>query len=80
MVKRRTKKAIGIVIGIIVALVLLMPFSPPEMYNDGGTVRYRAILYSVADYHSIVDEGSFLTGIEIKILGMTVYRSTKIGQ
>jgi len=76
MVKRRTKKAIGIVIGIIAALVLLIPV--PLYADDGGTVRYQAVLYSVTNYHSMRADDLFLTGIEIKILGMTVYNNTVI--
>lgn len=72
------KKAIRIVIIIIVTLILVVPV--PFGYKDGGTVEYKAILYSVTNYHSIKTGGGFDTGIEIKILGITVYENTTFGQ
>lgn len=69
------KKKMKIFIAVVIILILLTPF--PSHYKDGGTVKYTAILYSVTDYHSIVEEG-FYTGIEVKILGITVYKNTTI--
>jgi hypothetical protein len=65
-----------IIVGIIIVLliILLIPF--PLRYKDGGTVEYRAVLYSVTNYHSIKADGGFYTGIEIKIIGKTVYDNT----
>jgi len=68
------KKIVINIILILVALVLLVPI--PLYAKDGGTVTYQAILYSVTDYHSIKDPEGFYTGIEIKILGITVYENT----
>ncbi|HHX11903.1 MAG TPA: hypothetical protein GX731_03710 [Clostridiales bacterium] len=70
----KKKKIISIIIIIITALILLFPI--PLRYKDGGTVKYQAVLYSITDYHSIKGvDGSFDTGIEIKILGITVYEN-----
>ncbi|MFT4145102.1 MAG: hypothetical protein QM644_11665 [Mobilitalea sp.] len=68
----KKKLLIGIV--IILLLVLLIPI--PLRYKDGGTVKYRAILYSVTDYHAMDAEGGYDTGIQIKILGIQVYDNT----
>ena len=66
------RKRVTLVVVIILALVLLVPI--PIAYYDGGTVEYRAVLYSVIDYHAINGEG-YDTGIGIKVLGMTIYEN-----
>ena len=67
------KKIIRITI-IIIALILLFPI--PLRYKDGGTVKYQALLYSITDYHALSGVDGYDTGIEIKILGITVYENT----
>jgi hypothetical protein len=67
------KKIIRITI-IIIALILLFPI--PLRYKDGGTVKYQALLYSITDYHALRGVDGYDTGIEIKILGITVYENT----
>lgn len=67
------KKIIRITI-IIIALILLFPI--PLRYKDGGTVKYQAVLYSITDYHAFRGVDGYDTGIEIKILGITVYENT----
>ena len=62
------KKKFFVVIAIIVVLVILL--TPVRMnLKDGGSVRYKALVYEVTKIHHI-------DGFEIKILGMTVYRET----
>jgi len=65
------KKRLRIAI-IIIALILLFPF--PLRYKDGGTVKYQVVLYSITDYHTLRGVDGYDTGIEIKILGITVYK------
>lgn len=61
---------------VVLALVLLFPF--PVRLKDGGSVEYRAALYSVTDVHrfkptpSSVWEDNFEEGIIIEILGREV--------
>ena len=64
---------------IIIALILLIPI--PMAYKDGGTVKYQAVLYSITDYHAMrgANDG-YDTGIEIKILGKTIYENTTFSQ
>ena len=72
------KKAI-IIILILVALILLFPIR--GQFKDGGSVEYRAILYTVYDVHSLYDDGSrtevrFVEGTIVEILGHQVYNNT----
>ncbi|NLO09789.1 MAG: hypothetical protein GX129_07980 [Clostridiales bacterium] len=67
------KKLLRIAI-IIIAIILLLPI--PIRYKDGGTVEYKAILYSVTDYHSLNGVDGYDTGIEIKVFGITIYENT----
>ena len=50
-------------------------------YKDGGSVEYRAILYSVTDVHKIkyseLNEIDYYEGRIIKILGLEVYNNVK---
>lgn len=72
------KKAI-IILLILIALVLLFPIR--GQFKDGGSVEYRAILYTVYDVHSLYDDGSrtevrFVEGTIVEILGHQVYNNT----
>ncbi len=73
------KRKITIIIAVILALLLLTPV--PIRYDDGGSVQYKAVLYSVYDIHRInpdMDtEDMYIEGIIIKVLGMKVYDSTQ---
>lgn len=69
------KKRLFIAACIVIGLILLFPL--PLRYKDGGTVEFRALLYSITNYHAMEGDG-YLTGIKIKILGMTVYENTAI--
>ena len=50
------------------------------MPKDGGSVRYKALVYEVTKIHQLSPEVDgvkpYIDGFEIKILGMTVYRET----
>ena len=68
-----------VVIAIIVVLVILL--TPVRMnLTDGGSVRYKALVYEVSRIHRLVPKVNgvkpYIDGFEIKILGMTVYRET----
>jgi hypothetical protein len=77
MIKGRRKRVI-LIAGILLAAVLLVPF--PRHYKDGGTVEYHAGLYQVIFWHTLaMDETNtrsleyYYDGMEIRILGFTVY-------
>ena len=69
------KKAI-LIISVLLAIFLLFPI--PLRLRDGGTVQYKAILYTVSDVHSlaIIEEQEagkeFNEGIIIEILGFEI--------
>lgn len=75
------KKIIIGAIVIIAALVLLVPI--PMHIKDGGSVKYKALLYEVTNYHMLAgipeSPGTvYVEGVEIKILGFTVYSSPEV--
>ena len=53
---------------IILCLVLLIMCIPIKYnYKDGGTVSYRAILYSYTKYHKLIDDDSYYIANEFLI-------------
>lgn len=50
--KTKASKKLIIVITIVLSIILLLPI--PLFYKDGGTVEYRAILYSVEKHIVLV--------------------------
>jgi hypothetical protein len=76
--KKKSKKRIIILVLIVVLAVLLIPI--PERYKDGGTVKYRAVLWSYTDYHALADvmgENSepvigYEVGHKLEIIGFVV--------
>ena len=57
---------------LVLALVLLIPV--PLRLKDGGSVEYRAVLYSVTDVHRLAPEleSGYLEGTVIEILGIAM--------
>ena len=72
------KKAI-IIVCVLLAIVLLFPI--PLRLRDGGTVQYKAILYTVSDVQSLatIEEQEagkeFNEGIIIEILGFEIFNN-----
>ncbi len=73
------KKTIAIVVIILVILVLFVPI--PFRLKDGGSVEYKALLYTITDVHRLnpdmQSEQAYLEGIIIEIFGMEVYNSVR---
>lgn len=69
------KKKVIALLCIVFAVILLFPVK--LLYKDGGTVEYRAVLYSVKDVHclnpDVNAEEPYLEGWVIEILGFEVY-------
>ena len=68
-----------IIIAIVLFVVILL--TPIRMnLKDGGSVRYKSLVYEVTKMHQLAPEVEgakpYIDGFEIKILGMTVYRET----
>ena len=73
------KRKKTIIIAIIFLLVILL--TPIRMnLKDGGSVRYKSLVYEVTKIHQLAPEVEgvkpYIDGFEVKILGMTVYRET----
>ena len=65
-------KKIWIIIIAIIALILLFPI--PMRLRDGGSTRFKALLYEVTIYHKLdhETESGYVNGIGIEILGASV--------
>lgn len=77
------------IIAIICALLLLFLLIPQRHnVNDGGTVIYKSVVYTVYDMHKIESVGptdengknpaTYIDGIIVEILGYEVYNNTYI--
>ena len=62
---------------IIIALILLFPI--PFRLKDGGSIEFRALLYTVTKYHKLSTNLNemYINGIGIKILGIEIFNNTK---
>lgn len=72
------KKNIVIIIVILLLIILLFPIQINRL-NDGGTVEYRTLLYSITKYHRLdenIDDG-YIDGIEIKVFGKKIYSNVE---
>ena len=71
------KKFILIAAGVLL-LAALCPI--PFHLKDGGTVEYRALLYSVSKIHRLNDleaEDPFQKGTVVKVLGIELYNDVE---
>ena len=72
------KKTLAIAAVIVVLAVLLAPVR--MRLKDGGSVRYKSLVYEVTKIHQLAPEADdvkpYIDGLEIKILGVTIYRET----
>lgn len=81
--KSTGKKALMVAGSILLAVILLFPVKCG--YKDGGTVEYRAVLYSVKDWRALWDVGpdgevEIREGITVEILGIEVFDNTYLRQ
>ena len=74
------KKRVAKIVIILILVVLLFPIR--MNLKDGGSVRYKSLVYEVTKIHQLAPEleeervKPYIDGFEIKIFGMTVYRET----
>lgn len=71
------KKTFVIALVFVVLLILLTPIR--VSLKDGGSVRYKSLVYEVTKIHQLAPVDGvkpFIDGVEVKILGMKVYRET----
>ena len=73
------KKAIFIIAAVLIMAILLTPVR--MRLKDGGSVRYKSLVYEVTKLHRLAPEADgvkpYIDGFEIKILGATIFRETK---
>ncbi len=70
------KAAVGMFAVLLAALLIPIP----NHLKDGGTVQYRAVLYSVEKLHKLNPPGSqseYQMGTVVEILGIEVFNNTK---
>ena len=69
------KKKIILILVIIIAIILLFPI--PMRLKDGGSIEFKALLYSITKYHKLSDniDDGYLEGIGIEILGVEVFNN-----
>ena len=80
------KKKICVI--VVVALLVLMLIPSKMNLEDGGTKVYRAVLYTVTDWHRLNDEYSegdtlvpaYIEGVTVRIFGILVYDSRNMIQ
>jgi len=69
------KRKLKIIIPLIIVIFLLVPIK--ECYDDGGTIKYNAVLWGVTKHHEIVGGSAgtegYNTGTTIRILCFEVY-------
>lgn len=63
--RKRDKKKRKKIFIILLILVLFFPIT--YRYKDGGTVSYKAILYSYTIYHRMEEDESYFTAKEFLI-------------
>lgn len=68
-----------IILIILIAFVIVMFIPKTEYYDDGGTVKYNAVLWSVTKHHGMTFDSAgnhgYYTGTTIRILCFKVYSS-----
>ena len=83
----RKKRIVRTLVFALVLVFLGMLVPRAYRYKDGGTVEYKAVLYSVIKWHAFreyYDDGylggsgeqQFVVGTTVDILGMRVYHDT----
>ena len=74
------------ILRVVVISILLAALLWPEIryIKDGGSVEYHAALYQVIHWHAYMgldektlSEQVYYDGLEIKILGVTVYNNAQ---
>lgn len=68
---------------VIISMVILMIFFLcliPEkaFYSDGGTVKWKSIIYSITKYNAIIEESEYMVGYEVEVFGIKLYDDTRI--
>lgn len=70
---KKHRKILLIVSIIILSVILLFPAK--NMIKDGGSIEYKALLYSVWLHHPSGTPHGYREGFKVEILGFEVYRN-----
>lgn len=67
----KRKIAIAVIIAVVLAILL---FPIRIVYKDGGSIKYKALIYSVTKYHRLPPLGAedYLEGWKIELFGITL--------
>lgn len=73
------KKNKKIIIGLVIVIAVILLFPIPLCPDDGGSIEFKALLYSITKYHQINPEvdGGYVDGIGIEILGAKILDTRK---
>ncbi len=74
--KKTRIKAWILLISVIIAMLIPMRIQ----YKDGGTIDYKAMLYTVTKHHALTVEDyhtGYRTGTTVRILFWNVYENTE---
>lgn len=68
------KKAL---ITVLIILLIAILFTPSKQYaDDGGSVLFSALTYTVTKHHAILDEHEYMVGYTVDVLGTEVFNNT----
>ena len=79
---KKTVKRILVIVLVLALVLLLIPSK--SLYDDGGTVKYSAVLWQVEVFHQILDDEngqrSFLVGPRVTLFRgrIPIYDGTHI--
>lgn len=73
---KKNKKLVIIFI-IVIVVILLIP--KKTMLWDGGTVKYKSLIYEITKYHRLDNtyKSGYNNGLTIKLFGITIYNNFK---
>lgn len=74
------KTARFVLIGVAILLALLVALSIPRkiQYKDGGTVEYKAVLWSFTEHRAYVDGDKQEAGATFRLCGAEVFSSRTV--
>ena len=80
--KSRKRVIVKTLVFLLVLLIIAALIPKRLFYNDGGSVEYRALIYTVTKWHGIdedEEQGEYYhVGTTVKILGRTVRDDQRI--
>lgn len=76
-VDMKKKKVIVVIIFVVIFIILFFP--KREVNRDGGTTRYKSLVYEIIKYHELNSnyQLGYKTGLQVKMLGFLVYDKVK---